>query len=406
MNNKIQKSNIMEIIAILSLSLILTSALSVSGTVPDLLNYFSDHPRSSVEFLISIPSISMTIMIALSPFVSKFLSERLTIITGLIIAGFGGVSPFFFTNYISVLLARILFGLGLGLINTRAISIIGERFSEGTRAKLLGFRISAETIGQTLMTLVSGQLLIFGWKTPFLVYSICFVILFIYIIFVPKAEVPIEKNDQNNSIDQIEKKMSQKQLLFVLTNAVFIGLLIATNVSNALRIPSLVLENNIGTAIEANRVLSLSMFAGFLAGLVFGKLLSMIRKSFLPMFLLTGAIGLLLIPLSTNMFLIQVAAFVCGFSITNCVSYVFTNLSEKVPVESLNNANAIVLIGCNLGATIAPMILNLIGLINNDLSTSFYVYSAAYVCIAIVTFISSRVVNPIKKNGNKSIEEI
>lgn len=61
-----KKGNIIEIIAILSLSFILTSTYSVSGVVPTLLEAFPFYSRSSIEFLISIPSISMIVMIALT----------------------------------------------------------------------------------------------------------------------------------------------------------------------------------------------------------------------------------------------------------------------------------------------------------------------------------------------------
>lgn len=395
-----KKQHTMEIIAILSLSLILTSSLSVSGTVPAMLEYFSDYSRASVEFLISIPAIAMTVMVALSPIVSKFISERVTLISGLIIAGFGGIAPFFFTTYRMVLFARIVMGLGLGLLNTRAISIIGERFSGETRAKLLGYRLSAETIGPTVMTLVAGQLLVFGWRAPYLVYGISFLILVLYLLFVPAKSVQEGIDDANR--EAVNERLTEKQFAFVLMNAVFIGLLISTNVANALRIPSYVVENGLGTAVQANRILSLSMFAGFLAGLVFGKLLSQMKKNFLPFFLLTGALGLVLIPVSSTIVLITAAAFICGFSITNCVSYVFTNLSEQVPVASLNTANAIVLVGCNLGATIAPMLLNWIGFINPNLSTSFFVYSFVYAAIAVGTFLFSKVSD--RKNVNR-IEE-
>lgn len=98
---------------------------------------FSGYSRSSIEFLISTPSIAMTVMKALSSFISRVLSDRLTIVVGLIVAGIGGIMPFF-AEYTVVLVVRIIIGTGFGLINTRAISIIGERFTGEQRAKLLG----------------------------------------------------------------------------------------------------------------------------------------------------------------------------------------------------------------------------------------------------------------------------
>lgn len=112
------------------------------------------------------------------------------------------------------------------------------------------------------MTLVAGQLLMFGWRIPFLVYEICFIILFMYIGFVPKTNNGETMVIHEQPADVSRVKMTLRQLIFIITNAVFIGLLIATNVSNALRIPSYIIENNIGTAIISTNILSISMFTG------------------------------------------------------------------------------------------------------------------------------------------------
>ena len=86
-----QKRNYMEIIGILALSLILTSALAVSSCLPEMLQAFPNHSRSSVELLMSVPAFSMMLMIASSPVILKFFNERAMITTGLFIYGIAGM---------------------------------------------------------------------------------------------------------------------------------------------------------------------------------------------------------------------------------------------------------------------------------------------------------------------------
>ncbi|MDN6640700.1 MAG: MFS transporter [Tetragenococcus sp.] len=379
-----KKGNTIEIIAILSLSFILTSTYSVSGVMPTLLDVFSSYSRSSVEFLISIPSISMIVMIALSPLVAKILSERSTIILGLLTAGFAGVTPAFTASYPIIFTSRIITGIGFGLINTRAVSMISERFSGKRRAHLLGYRTSVETLGQTILTLIAGQLLVWGWQPAFFIYSIPFFILIVYLIFVPN-----EKNETQKTIKR--KAMSLHQLLSVFISALFGGLLIATNTANSLRIPSYIVENNLGSALTANRILSLFMFAGFMGGALFGPLFTSLKKYFLPTMMFIGAIGLLIIPLSSTLYFIAIGAFLCGFAITSSLSSIFTRLPEKVSFSSLNTANAMVLIGCNLGATLAPLLLNIIGKINTRLSTPFLFFALIFFIISVGTFLIPRI---------------
>lgn len=378
-----KKRGTLELIAILSLSLILTSTTSISGAVPELLNHFSAYSRAAVEFLISIPCLSMTFMVALSPLVSKVFKERTTIVFGLLVTGLAGVLPFFIGSYPAVFASRLVLGLGLGLINVRAISIIGERYEGEKRAKILGFRLSAETIGQTILTIISGQLLLTGWSAPFLIYAAAFIILFLYLAFVPTAEKVTASADAGVDAAPKAAKMSPSKWAFVFGYSLLLGLLVATSVANGMRIPSLTVESGIGTALQANRIISLSMFAGFISGLTFGGLISKFRKALLPILACLAACGLLIVGLSGSLIPMSIGAFICGFSVNSCISCAFSAISENVPVESLNSANSMALVGCNLGASCAPMILRLIGFINTSLVTSFVVLAVVYLAIGI-----------------------
>ncbi|MDN6127910.1 MAG: MFS transporter [Tetragenococcus halophilus] len=374
-----KKGNAIEIIAILSLSFILTSTYSVSGVVPTLLEAFPFYSRSSIEFLVSIPSISMIVMIALSPLLAKFFSERSTIVSGLGIAGVAGITPFFTTSFSMIFISRLITGVGFGLINTCAISMISERFTGKKRAHLLGYRTSIETLGQAILTLIAGQLLVWGWQPAFLIYSIAFPLLALYLLFVPNKEV----KTQNTFT---KEKLHLDQLLPILTSALFGGLLIATNTANSLRIPSYIVENNLASTLTANRVLSLFMFAGFIGGAFFGKLFTLLKKYFLTVLLFAGGLGLIFIPLSTSIYFIAIGAFLSGFTITSTVSSIFTRLPEKIPLTFLNTANAMVLIGCNLGATIAPLLLNWIGKINAGLDFPFIIFAIIFFIISAGSF--------------------
>ena len=61
-----KNKNYFEIIGVLSLSLMLTCAMAVSGAIPAMIEEFSNYSRSSVEFLLSVTSFMMILMVALS----------------------------------------------------------------------------------------------------------------------------------------------------------------------------------------------------------------------------------------------------------------------------------------------------------------------------------------------------
>lgn len=375
-----KKTNHMEIIGVLSLSLLLTSTMSVSGCLPEMLKEFNEHLRSSVELLLSVPAFAMMVMIALSPILSKYINERIMVSMGLFIFGITGIIPTFFSSYEIILVSRILTGVGIGLVNARAVSMIGERFSGNLQQKLQGIRCSMETLGQATLTLVAGQLLYLGWNYSFLIYGIAFIILFLYLTFVPTIQSTSANIDRTNDYTY---KVSGKEWKFIILSSLLGGLMVSASVMISLRIPSYIVESGIGTAVNGATILSISTFAGFLGGLAFGSLIKKLNIILLPLSMCIAAVGLIAITFAGNLAIMALGASLSSFFITNSMSYMFSSLPEHLPKEVLNTANAIVLVGCNLGSFAAPFILQAVALINADISTGFIAYAVILLIIAI-----------------------
>lgn len=383
-----KKTNFFEIIGVLSLSLILTSAFSISGSVPSMLEVFEGYSRSNIELLISVPSFFMMTMIALSPFLTKLIPERPMIVTGLLLFGIAGVVPVFVKSFPIIFASRIFLGIGTGLINGKAVTIIGERFTGELRQKLQGIRCSMETLGQATLTLVAGQLLVFGWNYSFLIYAAAFLVLFLYLTCVPVGKTGGVKAAKEDGGKGQKKRISIKDWIFILKHAFLGFFMISTNVSLSLRIPSYVIEKGIGTAVDGSTIMSISIFSGFIGGLLFGVLIKWMKQFLLPVSLGFTAVGLGIIVLADSYGMLVLGVAFCGFFVTNCLSYMFNRVPECLPVENIGTANAIVLVGCNLGSFTAPFVLQAVGLISPSLSAGFLAYGIAYAVYAAGTGIS------------------
>ena len=124
-------TRILEKMSLLGLSLLLISAFSISTALPPMLEYYSPtFSAAQVELLVSVPSFSVVAMLLLNSFIDKWLSDRQLIVTGLLLLSSAGIFPFFVQAYPLVLLSRIAFGMGIGLINAKAIAIISQRFQD------------------------------------------------------------------------------------------------------------------------------------------------------------------------------------------------------------------------------------------------------------------------------------
>ncbi len=368
-----------EIIGVLSLSLMLTCAMAISGAIPAMVEEFSNYSRSSVEFLLSVTSFMMILMVALSPIISKYIPERIVIISGLIIYTISGITPVFIQSYPVMFVSRILLGLGTGLINAKAISMIGERFTGELQQKLQGIRCSMETLGQTILTLVAGQLLVFGWNYAFLIYGTSLIILVLFVLFVPeRKEDPLASN---NAVLSEKGTLSLTDMPFLIGNALLGFLMVATNVSLSLRISSYVIEAGIGTAADGATIMGISTFAGFIAGIVFGSMSKKLGKALLPISLLVGISGLFIVVIANSFLIASIGAALIGFCVTCCTSIVFGSLPEHFPANTLTTVNAVVLVGCNLGCFSAPLLLRIADQINPSISTAFLAYGVIYIIL-------------------------
>ena len=321
----------------------------------------------------------MILMVALSPIISRYIPERIIVITGLVIYTISGITPVFIQSYPVMFVSRILLGLGTGLINTKAISMIGERFTGELQQKLQGIRCSMETLGQTILTLIAGRLLIFGWNYAFLIYGASLIILILFVAFVPeRKEEPLTSGD---SAASEKDALTLKDMPFLLGNALLGFLMVSTNVSLSLRISSYVIEAGIGTAADGATIMGISTFAGFIAGIAFGFMSKKLGKILLPFSILVGISGLAVIIIANNFVLASAGASLIGFCVTCCTSIVFGSLPEHFPSSKLTTVNAVVLIGCNLGCFSAPFLLGIVDKINPSLNTAFWAYGFIYILL-------------------------
>lgn len=380
----------MKKIALLSLSLILTSAYSVSIVLPSLLQHFSEYTTAQVEMLISAPSFAITVMIVLNAWLSRYMKDRSMIVGGLLLLSVSGMVPVFVQEYPVMFASRIFLGIGIGLINAKAISIFSEYYEGREKAALLGYRGSAEVLGSAVMTLVAGKLVLIRWNLAFWVYALGFVIVLLYLVWVPGSMEPGQSAGAEKESLEAEadgKRECWKKEVLPIAYAVFAGFVICIYCSNSLRVPMLILEKKLGTESEASIILTLMMLMGIAAGVYFGKL-TMWWKEKLPGVgcLMLGA-GMLLTAYAVNLPLIGIGISIVGFFYTVLVTYSFHQISEQIPQSSINTATSIVLVGCNLGAACSPFVLKWMGRFSEGVSVPFVGYAGMMGVLGIVLIV-------------------
>ena len=348
--------------SILALSLVLITSFSISSALPAMFDYYQGYPKEQIELLVSLPSFGIMIMLVLNGVLERLLPERLQISLGLVILSIGGTAPFWYQDYNFVFAMRILFGLGVGMINAKAISIISERYHGKTRIQMLGLRGSAEVVGASILTLMVGQLLSFGLTATFLAYSAGFLVLILYLLFVPYGNE--KKETKKKEVESARLTGQMKGLIFLL--AVEAAVVVCTNTAITIRIPSLMVERGLGDAQLSSLVLSIMQLIGILAGVSFSFFISLFKERLLLWSGITFGLGQIVIALSPSLGVMVVGSIVAGFAYSVALTTVFQLLSERIPAKLLNQATSFAVLGCSFGAFTTPFILGAIGLVTQN----------------------------------------
>lgn len=381
-------TKILEKISLLGLSLLLISAFSISTALPPMLDYYSPtYTDSQVELLVSVPSFSVVAMLLLNPLVDRWLNDRQLIMTGLILLSSAGIFPFFVQLYPLVLLSRLVFGMGIGLINAKAISIISQRYQGKERVQMLGIRGSVELIGGASCSLLVGQLLKIHWTLAFLIYGFGFIILAMYLLFVPPMEQTEKKEAQKS-----KQGLDKKDLAMILGMALLAGFVICINSSISLRVPLFQIDGKTIASGQSALVLSLEQGIGIVAGLSFASLIGHIKHRLLPMALFCLSTCLLGISLANNLLILILSSVGVGFFYNIVLTIIFNRLSERITRNLLNKATAYVLLGCNLGSAVSPYVLKLLALVSPSFSWIFLAYAVVSFLLFLGFLLNSKMV--------------
>lgn len=369
-------TRILEKMSLLGLSLLLISSFSISTALPPMLDYYSPtFSAAQVELLVSVPSFSVVAMLLLNSFIDKWLSDRHLIVNGLLLLSSAGIFPFFVQAYPLVLLSRIAFGMGIGLINAKAIAIISQRFQGKERVQMLGIRGSMELIGGASCSLLVGQLLKIHWTFAFLIYGLGFVILTMYLLFVPTMD-----QVESKQITKSKQGLNKKDLSMILGMALLAGFVICINSSISLRVPLFQVAGKTIASGQSALVLSLEQGIGIVAGLSFASLIGYFKNYLLHIVMFLLAVCLFGMSVASNLPILILSSVGVGFFYSTVLTIIFNRLSERIARNLLNKATAYVLLGCNLGSALSPYVLKLLALVSSSFSWIFLAY-------AIVSFL-------------------
>ena len=118
------------------------AAAIIAPSLPDIALEFKQLPHVELlsKLILSIPALMIAII---SPFVGRYIDRfgRLKLLyIGLVIYAISGTSGYFLNDLYLILLSRILLGVGIGIIMTIAMTLVGDYFIGKERQDFIGYK--------------------------------------------------------------------------------------------------------------------------------------------------------------------------------------------------------------------------------------------------------------------------
>lgn len=341
-------------ISLLSISIFLMMAPAISPALPLMYHAFPGVDQAGVETLATIPNIGIVIGLLISPFLIRFIGEKATILTGLIVTLLSGTFPMYATAYTPILISRFLIGAGIGLFNSLAVSLIPQFYSsnEDEMATMIGFQNVMGSLGAAIASFLISFLITISWHAAFAIYFLVIPVLILFTIFVP---LPREKVDENGKKAKKPKQTINKKVVLI---AIFMFLIFLFYMPVSFKIPALVVEEKLGTVSELSLLTGILNLVSIPIDASFGFFFKKLHDKVFPLGFLIVTLGFFIIAFAGNFAILAIGNLVLGIGFGLAIPYMYNWLDWSAPKDSVNLATTIVLVLVNVGCAISPMVLN------------------------------------------------
>ncbi|MEG0254222.1 MFS transporter [Vagococcus sp.] len=372
MNQKVNKATPW---VVLSISLILTSGMAINGTLP-LIKEDLSLTQTQSELLGTIPSLTVLLCVLLSTFIIKKIGMKKTVLMGLILVAFGGTLPVLTPNSYPVILAsRLILGAGLGCYNSSAVNYINELFEGKQRMSLLGMRNSMESIGQMVLTFISGLLIVLGWQYSYLVYLSAIPVAILFYFFVPDVKK-----------EKVSEKKGARITFLPIISVLFASIMVMNSIAIAVRFPALAVELK-GASYNTSNFLAMMPILGIVAGFMFQWLTSILKHRILYLAVLINTFANFFIAISSNSFTLLVTGLlISSIPVAWILPYLFNHIEDIARGMDTRLLTSFIFLGCNFGVLMAPVLMRAIEMLGgaSDLYFPFVFFTGMFVVLLLL----------------------
>lgn len=342
-------------ISLLSISLFLMMAPQISSALPLMYQAFPGVNQSSIEMLSTIPNFGIIVGLVLSPILIRLMKPKYTVLLGLFITLISGTVPIYISSYFPILFSRFLLGVGIGLFNSLAVSMIPKFYKDNEEqlATMLGFQNVMGSIGAAVSSFLVGYLVTISWHAAFAIYLLVIPSLVLFYIFIPNDN--LSKSKQVSSDKQAASIMINAKVILI---AALMFIIFTFYMPIAYKLPVLITQERLGTLPQAAFLAGISSLLGIPLGASFGYFFKKLHDKIFPIGFGLVTFGFFILSSAVNILIVFIAMIIIGFGFGLGVPYMYNWLAWVAPEGAMNLATTIVLVMVNIGCFISPYLLN------------------------------------------------
>jgi len=359
---------------------------SITPAFPKIVESFGIPPQKVGLLIIYFTLPGIIIAPILGVFADRY-GRKIILVPSLMIFGIAGTLCAFVSDFNSLLILRIIQGVGAASLGFLNITIIGDLYSGKQRGTVMGYNASVLSIGTATFPVIGGILATFGWFFPFVlpIFAIPIGFIFLFIFDHTEQKSRVFFNDYLSSAWLIIK--NRKVLgLFLASIIVFIILY----GSLLTYLPLLISQGFDGSSFSIGLIMAtMSIVTAFTSSKLGMLLRSFSKEKLLRYSFLFYAFALLMMPKIPNLWILAISVGIYGIGHGLNIPIIQTMLAELSTNEQrgvIMSVNGLVL---RIGQTLGPFVMGIV-YVGMDLDSTFYIGTFLAIIMVIVTKIMIR----------------
>ncbi|KGK87431.1 arabinose ABC transporter permease [Desulfosporosinus sp. HMP52] len=339
-----EKRQSLVLLAIFSFGFLAMGIGTITPAIATIGGAFPAISFSTLLLVSTIPSlISIPVSILGGSVAGKSVKYRTLALFATLVFSIAGAIPYYLQDFNQILLARGLFGLGLGLIMPLNSALIFNLVPEDKQAGVMGINSVVMNIGGIVLQLLGGVLASIGWNYSFLAHALGIITFIIVLVFLPEPQ----KQEMPAGTDGVAREKLK------MPGSVF-GWSLLFGIVTILDYPSLTNMSSVLLTIKANAavagvVLMFMTVGGMAAGAIFGKVFQKFGRQTLSIGLVFFIVSQVIFSFSQSVTLFIIGEACLGVGLTLSMSSIYMLAGASVHPSQTPMAMSIIVSGMNLG---------------------------------------------------------